>query len=189
MIYLVRHGESEWNLARLIQGQISYPRLTRLGRRQAHTAALAVDADAGFGVTSVVTSDLVRAVQTGMIVAGALGAALRVDRRWREQAFGQLEGLDYEASALALATAPDMIAIGGESDSEVAGRAVAALGDLNPSAATVVVTHGDTIRCLLTHLGIMVGCELVPNGAVIALDAFPGYPTCRLVDNTVVAVD
>lgn len=186
MIYLVRHGQSEWNLARRTQGQIPHPGLTGLGHRQARAAALVVGADAGATggpPTSVVTSDLVRAVQTGTILAGALGGAPRVDRRWREQGFGRLEGLGYEATSAALTAAADLAAAGGESDRQVAGRVAAALGDLDPSEVTVVVTHGDTIRCLLAHLGATAGggdCEPVANGAVIALDPASGWRIRRL---------
>ncbi len=75
MIYLVRHGQSECNLLRRTQGQIPHPPLTDLGRRQAFAAAQAIRADVELNsqpVRSVIASDLVRAVQTAQIVAGAV---------------------------------------------------------------------------------------------------------------------
>ena len=60
MIYLVRHGQSEWNLLRRTQGQIPHPQLTDLGRRQASAAAQAIRADAeltGQAVRSAVAID------------------------------------------------------------------------------------------------------------------------------------
>ncbi len=179
MIYLLRHGQSEWNLLRRTQGQIRHPRLTDLGRRQAALAAETVAAHSesvGSRVGSVVTSDLVRAVESARIVAHALGVPLRVDRRWREQGFGRMEGQSYEATFAELAAAPTGAGVetaGGESPGRVADRALAALVDLDRSTSTVVVTHGDTLRHLLGRLvGINLEAgisRLLPNGTVVAL--------------------
>jgi len=73
--YLVRHGQSEWNLRRLTQGQTVHPPLTQLGRDQARrAAALIADDLSAFGlpVTRIVSSDLVRAVQTAEALADHL---------------------------------------------------------------------------------------------------------------------
>jgi len=184
MIYLVRHGQSEWNLLRRTQGWTSHPQLTDLGRRQASVAARAIRADSeanGQPVRSVVASDLVRAVQTAQIVAGALAAPVYIDRRWREQCLGRLEGLGYAETDAELdgnRADPDAPIGGGETARQVAQRAATALGDLDRTEVSVVVTHGDTIRCLLAHLtGITPTFEAaspVPNGAVIALDSLSG---------------
>ena len=183
MIYLVRHGQSEWNLLRRTQGQIPHPPLTDLGRRQAFAAAQAIRADVelnGQPVRSVIASDLVRAVQTAQIVAGALAVPMRLDGRWREQRLGRLEGLGYGETDAELAgnrAGPDAPIGGGESARQVA----AALGDLDPTEVAVVVTHGDTIRCLMAHVtGIAAAFDVsnpVPNGAVIALGGRCG---CRV---------
>lgn len=184
MIYLVRHGQSEWNLLRRTQGQIRHPALTALGRGQARRAAAVIAAHSGMigqEVGSVVTSDLVRAAQSAAIVAAALAVRSRVDRRWREQGFGRLEGLGYDLTSPeveALAADPDVAVGGGETDRAVTERALAALSDLDSSSSTVVVTHGDTIRHLLGHLvGIAPGADLsqlLPNGTVIAVDRGTG---------------
>ena len=74
---LVRHGQSEWNLRRLPQGQTAHPRLTARGRRQAARAATLISDDlaaGGLTVERIVSSDLVRAVQTARIQADHLGA-------------------------------------------------------------------------------------------------------------------
>jgi probable phosphoglycerate mutase len=187
MIYLVRHGQSEWNLLRRTQGQIPHPGLTDLGRRQASAAAQAIHADAklnGQAVRSVIASDLVRAVQTARIVAGTLAVPIHLDGRWREQCLGRLEGQGYEETDAELAgtrAGPDAPIGGGESARQVAERVAAALDDLDPTEVAVVVTHGDTIRCLLAHVtGIAAAIDVsnpVPNGAVVALDGRRG---CRI---------
>lgn len=184
MIYLVRHGQSEWNLLRRTQGQTHHPALTELGRRQAAAAARVIRADgelSGRPAGSVVSSDLARAVQTATIMAGALGTPMKVDRRWREQGLGRFEGLDYEATSTGLVSdpvGPDVPVGGGESAHQVAARVAAALRDLDPAQVTVVVTHGDTIRCLLVHLTGAAPERIledpVPNGTVMALEDGPG---------------
>ena len=70
-LYLVRHGESEWNVRRLTQGQTAHPPLTGRGREQAAAAASLLAADLarrGARLEVVGTSDLVRAVQTATII-------------------------------------------------------------------------------------------------------------------------
>ncbi len=44
-VYLVRHGQSEWNVLRLTQGQTHHPRLTALGEAQARAAAEVIATD------------------------------------------------------------------------------------------------------------------------------------------------
>lgn len=177
MIYLVRHGESEWNAARLTQGQTPHPGLTDLGRAQSEAAARALLADA-VTVPEVIASDLVRAVQTADIVAAALGAAVRVDPRLREQSLGTFEGLSY-ADSFAAGSAldwsdPDLRVGGGESLRDVQRRMLDVLAELAHGADVVVVSHGDAIRIVLGHLaGHALGAAPwieVGNGAVVAVD-------------------
>jgi len=178
MIFLVRHGESDWNVARRTQGQAAHPRLTEVGRAQARAVADALFAELGpAAVTTIVSSDLARAVQTAEIIAGVTGAGVRTDPRLREQSLGTLEGLGYEES-LAAGSAldwsdPDVRPGGGESPREVAARMTAALSDLPQESITVVVSHGDAIRCALVgRSGGAFGGEWieVPNGSAAVLD-------------------
>ena len=184
MIYLVRHGQSEWNLLRRTQGQTMHPRLTRAGREQAVAAGTAILADLdGRSVTRIVTSDLVRAVETAQLLAGALDAPVLPDGRLRERGLGTFQGLDTEQTFAAATTLdwsdPNLRVGGGESTREVSDRMVAALADADAGAGrgavTVVVSHGDAIR---TALGALAGYPPgaapwleVPNGAVLVLDA------------------
>ena len=187
MIYLLRHGESEWNVEQRTQGQTRHPRLTERGRAQAQAAARALLTDIGSTpVSCVVSSDLVRAVQTAEIVAGALSARMCVDTRLREQSLGSFEGLSY-AESFAAGSAfdwsdPDLRVGGGESLREMATRMTTALSDfadeLNTTGAIVVVSHGDAIRALLAgRVGALPGAGTwvdVPNGSVAVLDGTNG---------------
>ncbi len=158
MLYLVRHGQSVWNVQQRTQGQTVHPALTELGRRQAGAAAGAVAADlerAGLVATLLLCSDLVRAVQTAQIVGARLSLAPRQDRRLREQALGRLEGMDNIAARAAVADVdwsdPEVAIGGGESARQVFDRMADVLGPITGMNA-IVVSHGDAIRYALGWL-------------------------------------
>jgi probable phosphoglycerate mutase len=180
VIYLVRHGQSEWNVARITQGQIAHPRLTSLGRDQARAAATALTRDiAGRTVDVIVTSDLARATESAQIIGGLIAAPLREDVRLREQALGAFEGLSYdetmrEAELLDWSD-PDLPIGGGETAREVIERMAHVVADLlaEPDSIAIVVTHGDAIRATLGWLAghpPAAGPWIeVPNGTVVAV--------------------
>src|SRR4051794_23005095 len=93
-LLLVRHGQSEWNAAGLMQGQTPHVPLTSLGHRQAAAAAdaLAALAGAGAGPGALLSSDLLRAVQTAEHCAAATGLPVITTAALREQGYGVLEG-------------------------------------------------------------------------------------------------
>src|SRR5271167_1540411 len=69
LIYLVRHGETDWNAAERWQGHTDIP-LNATGRAQADAVAEALS---GAGLAGVVASDLSRAQETANIIAARLG--------------------------------------------------------------------------------------------------------------------
>ena len=88
MIYIIRHGRTELNRARVLQGRSEYP-LNELGIRQAKQAALLLQA---VDFSHVFSSPLIRAVQTAKIVAP--GKKIVVDDRLIEMDYGPYEGAD-----------------------------------------------------------------------------------------------
>ena len=90
-LVLVRHGETEWNSDRRIQGSVDVP-LSEVGLAQA--AALAHDlAEQGFRIDRIFTSDLQRSRETGRIIADRLGVAeVSENRLLRELHCGEWEG-------------------------------------------------------------------------------------------------
>ena len=174
--YLVRHGQSEWNVLELTQGQTMSPRLTELGRDQARAAAAVIRADLGpgIGVDVVRTSDLVRARETAEILAEPLGGELLLDGRLREQHLGDLEGRSYaETWAVAAAhdwSQPHLPVAGGESPHQLRTRISEVLDTVDPNVVTVLVSHGDAIRAAVAHLAGHSPSTApwvdVPNGAV-----------------------
>jgi probable phosphoglycerate mutase len=180
-VYLVRHGQSEWNVLRLTQGQTSHPRLTSLGRQQAQRAASLIGDDlAGRPVARILSSDLVRAAQTAEVAGRALQAPVTFDTRLREQHLGELEGRGYDETWAAAAahdwSDPDLPLAGGESIMDVHDRLAAVLTEVaaHDAGVTVLVSHGDAIRSALAHLTGVAPHEApwveVANGAVARVD-------------------
>ncbi len=185
-VYLVRHGQSEWNVLRLTQGQSRHPALTALGREQAAVAAEAVAADLsrqGFRAARLLTSDLARAADTARILGERLGLVPEPDARLREQHLGALEGLTYEESwahaELHDWSDPELPVAGGESAGQVRRRVAELLDGLDAGTATVLVSHGDAIRTAIAHLRgqPVTGASWieVPNGSVARFDGEIGW--------------
>lgn len=98
MIYLLRHGETEFNAAGRYQGRVDSP-LTPLGRAQAARAGATLAAAlAGRPVPPLWVSPLGRAVATAEIVRAALDAPppIRLDPRLQEVGMGRWDGLTAE---------------------------------------------------------------------------------------------
>jgi broad specificity phosphatase PhoE len=88
-LWLVRHGESTWNVLGLAQGHDDQAQLTRRGLAQARAVAGELG---GHPIGALYASDLRRARQTAAPVAAALGLRVRCDVRLRERCLGVLEG-------------------------------------------------------------------------------------------------
>ena len=87
-IYLVRHGETDWNRMERMQGQADNE-LNDTGRRQAQIVA---DALRGIRFDAAFSSTLIRAVTTAQIILGERSNILRQDPRIMEIGFGPWEG-------------------------------------------------------------------------------------------------
>jgi probable phosphoglycerate mutase len=146
-LLLVRHGQSEWNAEGLMQGQTQDVPLTDLGHQQAATAAeeLAV-----LRPGALISSDLLRAVQTAEHCARSTGLPFTTSPALREQGYGVLEGRpSRELWDIVDWTDPHWSAEGGESLAQLHGRVETYLKQLvaePPADVVALVTHGDTIR-------------------------------------------
>lgn len=86
-IYLIRHGETEWNATRRIQGHTDSP-LTELGMLQAAQVGQYLAEE---GIGKIISSDLGRAQQTAARIAEQCCCTVRTDSRLREMNMGVLE--------------------------------------------------------------------------------------------------
>lgn len=94
-VYFLRHGETTWNMGKVLQGSISHPDLTWKGVRMAEATAKGFAA-AGISFDRIYSSPYRRAFHTAEIIAGSTGQKPVADARIREMCFGKYEGVRYE---------------------------------------------------------------------------------------------
>jgi len=146
-LYLVRHGETDWNAARRIQGRTDIP-LNDTGREQARQAGELL---ARRRWDAVYASPLSRARETAAIIGERVGIT-EVGTRdaLMERDYGAAEGLDFDELA---ARYPEGVhAEGQESREDVGhrvGSALVELADSHPGESLIVVSHGGAIRAVL----------------------------------------
>lgn len=158
-IYLFRHGETDWNKERRIQGHIDIP-LNDRGREQARALARHIER---LGVQSIVSSDLSRALETATLASGR-STLVRSDQRLREIHLGKLQGLTREEMKGLLTpeqeamlndqplSDADIVNLGGETGLQVYTRALEAMLEhlkLTGHTTIGVSTHGGVARRLL----------------------------------------
>ncbi|MDI6827559.1 MAG: alpha-ribazole phosphatase [Armatimonadota bacterium] len=91
-IILVRHGETIYNLERRYQGHTDVE-LTELGRKQALRTAERLSKE---HISAIYSSDLIRANETAKLIAKFHNLSVQTDKRLRECAFGDWEGLTVD---------------------------------------------------------------------------------------------
>ena len=161
-VYLVRHGETQLNAERRIQGQSDSP-LTEKGVQQAWQVA---ERARTLGITHVITSDLGRTQQTARIIADACGCDVLLEPRLRELDMGVLEKRHIDTlteteegwrRTLVNGTEDGRIPEG-ESMQELSVRMHAALAEclkLPAGSRPLLVSHGIALGCLVsTILGL-----------------------------------
>jgi len=89
--YLARHGETDWNRERRIQGQSD----TSLNRRGREQAVLLGERLAETSFSAIYASDLSRTMETARLLANASGAVIAPVRELREGDYGEWEGLTF----------------------------------------------------------------------------------------------
>lgn len=159
MIYLLRHGETIWNVEQRLQGQGDSP-LTAKGIAQASAlGVLLSELIEHPGEFTVVASPLGRTWQTAVLVCQGLGVdwrGIRFDDRLKEHDFGAWEGMTLEeietcfTSQWAAREADkwNFLVPGGESYARVAMRIGQWLDQQRTDARLIVVGHGLAGRVL-----------------------------------------
>lgn len=140
-IYLIRHGETEWNLESRIQGREDIP-LSPEGRRQSERCAR------GFSevrLAAVLSSPLSRALDTARLLSGISGAELIVEPDLTERDFGSVSGRVIDIFN------PEKYASDMEPLDGVAARALMVLRRQGErlSGDFAAVSHGGTINAVL----------------------------------------
>lgn len=189
LLYVARHGETQWNRAGRYQGRLE-SRLTDRGEAQAEALAGAL---ARRGAARVVSSPLGRCVQTATPLALALGVPLEIDERLIEIGHGSWEGrlrAEIEADDPDLFTRwkerPETVSFpGGESVYDVLARWRTFVGALDGKNDVAVVTHDAIVRLAVLDASgrgpEQFWTPSVGNGAYATLE-FDGV-TARVVDD------
>ena len=89
-LYVVRHGETEWNANNRILGRTDIP-LNETGRKQANEAALKAQ---DLPVDVILSSPLKRTIETATAIAGIKGLPVTAEPALIECDFGDYEGKD-----------------------------------------------------------------------------------------------
>jgi broad specificity phosphatase PhoE len=175
--WVVRHGQTDWNLQGRWQGQAPHaPGLNETGFAQAESLVAQL---VGVRFTAIYSSDLLRARQTAEKVAETQGLGILLEPRLREVNLGDWEGLfSSEVEARypleleerekdPLHARPPQ----GETLAEVAERARAALMDISQDQAhgpVMIVSHGLTLAsviCVSDQIPIAQAYQHVPENA------------------------
>ncbi len=155
VLYLVRHGETDWNRLKKIQGQTDVP-LNETGKEQARKLAMRFS---GIPVDFIYSSDLSRAYETGAEVGRTLGIPVHACDQLRERSFGRLEGYTAEEIERRFNGFPQereqMIAYGMETKEETERRIYSRLKQLMEKhfrEKILVVSHGGSIRSFVENI-------------------------------------
>lgn len=185
-LYVVRHGETDYNRARIMQGYQEIP-LNDRGIAQATELAHRLRDEC---IDRVVCSDLRRAVMTGCIVASHAGAPLEYTPDLRERNPGDLTEQPYDLEPRFF-TDKIYVPPGGESIAVFFARVKKAFEDLaaRPELAgerVAVVTHGLVCHAFVTQFfGEMEGKEVGARNASMSVVRFEaGTWTLEHLDTT-----
>jgi uncharacterized phosphatase len=163
-LYLVRHGETDWNRARRIQGSTDIP-LNATGREQAATTGRLL---ARRNWDAIIASPLSRAFETASIIARETGLPLPTALdALVERNYGEAEGLT--GHEIDRRFPPGTEVPGRETREQVTDRvlpALLALADEHPGQAIIVVSHGGVIRSVLNAVEHAPSGEPIRNGSV-----------------------
>jgi len=147
-VYIVRHGQTEWNEEGRIQGHKNSP-LTKIGQWVGDSIARKLDELLDENECRVFTSDLGRAVETTDIIVEKLYDVKKILKTpaLRERCYGEVEGNTYTVED-PMPKGEDYP--GGESYDDVANRLDGFFMEhVFSDMDTVVVSHQSTIRILL----------------------------------------
>jgi alpha-ribazole phosphatase len=172
-LYLVRHGQTDWNVERRWQGHADVP-LNEVGLAQAEKVAGELARE---GLQAIYCSDLQRARQTARMLAAHTDLPVILDARLREIHQGEWQGLlvseieaRYGEAFQRRRNDPNNVAPpGGETVEQVRQRVVKAFEDIiarHPRERVAVVSHGFALAVAQVHyqgLPIQQAWELIPD--------------------------
>lgn len=178
ILYLMRHGQTDWNASQLVQGWKDTP-LNQTGINQVHAAAKKLKNEK---IEVIYSSDLKRSKKSADILSVAFDIPVHYTKRLREMNFGQAEGVkktdlnvkfSYTYQAFNDLKNPERYDVSypnGETIGEVQQRFMKFLSKLSettPPKKVLIVTHGMLVR-IFTEMCLKKSIRL-DNGSVLKI--------------------
>ncbi len=159
-IFLVRHGETQWNVEGRLQGQVQHVRLNKKGVRQSKLLAKRLAKEK---IDMIYSSPLERALQTAEMIAEPHGLAIITHAGLSERSHGIMDGLTREEIRK---NHPEVWKVyeatrelpgvdGAETKEQLARRAFHAFMEIarqGPGKNIVVVSHGAVNKAIISRL-------------------------------------
>jgi 2,3-bisphosphoglycerate-dependent phosphoglycerate mutase len=181
-LYIVRHGQTEWNVEKRIQGHTN-SKLTTEGIKQARATA---DKLKPIQFDAVFSSDLLRAHDTAKILLLERKLAIITTKALRERSFGNLEGklsadvqteLQYIFNQIKAFTTEEQKKISRikdvETEEQLVSRFITFLREVAvayPNKTILIVTHGGIMIHFIQHLAFMTNFY-VSNASYIKVES------------------
>jgi len=195
LVYLIRHGETQWNVEDRVQGNSDSP-LSPRGQTQIQRLAERLHAE---GLAQLYTSDLPRAYATAAAIAQRGSLPLVVHRDLREIHLGEWEGRTpeeinrhYAGAFDRWRAAPSAIKIpGSEPLPQFRSRTWQVMETIlrhTPAGPIAVVTHGGVIASLLARLldadfDLLLPRLRLDNGGVSVVDFNHGFHVIHAIND------
>ena len=179
-IILIRHGETEWNSQKRMQGH-SNSDLSEVGRGQIQALGELMK---NVSFDHIYSSDSLRTRQTAEAITQYSGHTLQFDQRIREKNLGVFEGLTSteakerhpEIYRLFKTAGANYVIDEGESTQQLLERALEFIEEIrlrHPQERVVMVTHGGVVRVLMKHaLGLSIDAPtrfIIKNTGIFGL--------------------
>ena len=190
-IYIIRHGQTDWNVEGKIQGRQDIP-LNAAGKMQAQALAKGME---NRPITAIYSSPQLRAMETAQAIAAAQNVPIHTLPQLVEIGYGNWEGrraediltTDRELYESWWQHPATVAPPGGETLNQVDSRCQEAWNIIRRDIEgdTAVVAHGGTLAHFIVHLvkGQPEAKEIVvSNVSITTIDYDPGTNTCRLVE-------
>ena len=153
MIYIIRHGQTDWNIEHRTQGQTDIS-LNANGIKQAELITKKIE---NLKIDNIISSDLKRAYMTAQIINKKFNKNIKTDKRLREFCFGTLEGITRDKITQEIWDDfnKNPKHFNAETKEEIFNRIKSFINDIksnNINKNTLVVTHGGPIRMIKFYL-------------------------------------
>ncbi len=164
MIYIIRHGETEWNKKKIIQGVANNEPLNKNGIAQARKIA---EYFSNKHLDFIISSPLKRAIQTALYVVSKKNIQIILNKNFSEIDYGEWSGKKSSEIPLLFPHEwenfiehPEKFAFrNGESISSLYKRVSEAFDKLEKNKDILIVTHTNPIRMIIAHIL----CLTIPN--------------------------